>query len=69
MPYYKLKIKSFDNGGEQWIALRAEGVHDAIEKITEYCTHSRTIYYPLEQSLQEITPAEYARDMHKIQPN
>ncbi|MDO1446286.1 hypothetical protein Q0590_08485 [Rhodocytophaga aerolata] len=65
MPYYKIKVKSFDTARELWIAIQAENLPIAISKANEYCAYTRSIYYPLEQSLHEITKEEYATYMSK----
>lgn len=59
MAYYKVKVKSFDTAREIWIALQGEGIHDAIQKSVQYCAYTNNIFYPMEQSLHEITEEEY----------
>jgi hypothetical protein len=63
MPYYKVKVKSFNTDREIWIALQAEDICNAIHKSVRFCTYTNNIFYPIEQSLHEIIKEEYERYM------
>jgi hypothetical protein len=59
MPYYRVKVKSFNTSREIWIAVLAEGICEALHKADRFCAYTNHIYYPLEESLHDITEEEY----------
>lgn len=59
MPYYKIKIHSFDTKEEKWIVFYADDIYSAIQKAHQLCVSTNSNSYPFEQSLHEITRDEY----------
>lgn len=61
--YYKIKAKDFESTREVWIVVKAGSLHDAFHKAEEHCTFTNHIFYPLEQTMHEITREAYIKGM------
>ena len=66
MGYYKIRAKSFDTTREVWLVVKADSIYTAMRKADEQCTLTEHIFYPLEQTLHEITEQEYLTEMKKM---
>ncbi len=61
--YYKVKSKAFESNKEIWIVVKAGDLHEAFHKAEDHCSATNHIFYPMEQTLHEITKEEYWKEM------
>ncbi len=63
--YYKVKAKAFESNSQIWIVVKADSIHQAFHKAEDHCRATKHIFYPVEQTLYEITEKEYVEEMSK----
>jgi hypothetical protein len=64
MPYYRIKIKSFDSNTYLWIAINGKNLYEAIQKAHNRYA-SQGSFYVMEQTIHEIAQDEFSRQFGK----